>query len=187
MRIDEEEIRFWVRKIKIIKGAKNTNIETDLFNEIPKFLKYLMQLPAIDFSKSRMVFTKDEILTESLQVVMEESKAWLRKEIKELFQDYFDNNTGIEFIEVTAKDLKDRWFVNNNNAQISYIRKVLKEEMKLIPSELKRYKVWPDLGFNERVGQVFKFDNHNIPKKQVVKKQNDSVDDPNEEMPNIVM
>ena len=59
--------------------------------------------------------------------------------------------------------------------------------MKLIPSELKRYKVWPDLGFNERVGQVFKFDNHNMPKKQVVKKQNDSVDDPNEEMPNIVM
>ena len=77
--------------------------------------------------------------------------------------------------------------INNNNAQISYIRKVLKEEMKLIPSELKRYKVWPDLGFNERVGQVFKFDNHNMPKKQVVKKQNDSVDDPNEEMPNIVM
>jgi hypothetical protein len=36
MRIDQEEIRFWVRKIKLIKGAKNTNIETDLFNEIPK-------------------------------------------------------------------------------------------------------------------------------------------------------
>jgi len=43
MRIDEEEIRFWVRKIKVITGKKNTNIENDLFNEIPKFLKYLEQ------------------------------------------------------------------------------------------------------------------------------------------------
>jgi hypothetical protein len=34
MRIDEEEIRFWVRKIKPINGKKNTNIETDLFNEL---------------------------------------------------------------------------------------------------------------------------------------------------------
>jgi hypothetical protein len=129
-----------------------------------------------------MVFTKDEILTESLQVVMEESKAWMRKEIKELFQDYFDNNSGIEFIEVTAKDIKDRWFTTNNNAQINYIRKVLKEEMKLIPSELKRYKVWPDLGFNERVGQVFTFYNHNMPKNQSVNNNKDCVDDPNDEM-----
>ena len=44
MRIDDEEIRFWIRKINPIKGDKNTNIENDLFNEIPKFLKYLEQM-----------------------------------------------------------------------------------------------------------------------------------------------
>ena len=62
MRIDDEEIRFWIRKINPIVGQKNTNIENDLFNEIPKFLKFLEQLPAIDFSKSRMVFTQEGLI-----------------------------------------------------------------------------------------------------------------------------
>jgi hypothetical protein len=182
MRIDEEEIRFWVRKIKVITTKKNTNIESDLFNEIPKFLKFLTQLPEIDFSKSRMVFTKEEIMTDSLMVVKEESKSGLRKEIELLFEEYFANNSGIQFIEVTARDIKDRWFINNNQISNSYIRKVLKEEMKLTTSELKRYKVWPDLSFNEKVGQVFTFYNQSVKKQQVT-----TVDDINEEMPKFAL
>ena len=44
MRIDDEEIRFWVRKINHIVTL-NTNIEKDLFKEIPKLLKFLLQQP----------------------------------------------------------------------------------------------------------------------------------------------
>jgi hypothetical protein len=161
MRIDEEEIRFWVRKIKPINGKKNTNIETDLFNEIPNFLKYLLQIEEIDFSKSRMVFTKDEIETESLELVKEESKSWLRKEIEYLFIDFFDNNNAIDFVEVTPKDIKERWFINNNQISISYIRKVLKEEMKMHSLVTKRYKGFPNeagLTF-DKVGLPFVFTN----------------------------
>jgi hypothetical protein len=185
MRIDEEEIRFWVRKIKIIKGAKNTNIETDLFNEIPKFLKYLMQLPAIDFSKSRMVFTKDEILTESLQVVMEQSKSTLRKEIEMNFDDFFMNNDAIEFIEATAKDIKMQWFPLNNKYEMSYIRTVLKEEMKMVCLKNKKYKGFPNQDYSQgsKTGFPFLFKNPYHIKNKVVNKQNDSVDDPNEAMP----
>jgi hypothetical protein len=189
MRIDEEEIRFWVRKIKLIKGAKNTNIETDLFNEIPKFLKYLIQLPAIDFSKSRMVFTKDEILTESLQVVMEESKSTLRKEIEMNLDDFFMNNDGIEFIEATAKDVKMQWFSLNHKFDACYIRKVIKDEMKVVILKNKKYKGFPNQNYpqSSKTGLPFLFKNPYHIKNKVVKKQNDSVDDPNEEMPNIVM
>ena len=185
MRIDEEEIRFWVRKIKIIKGAKNTNIETDLFNEIPKFLKYLMQLPAIDFSKSRMVFTKDEILTESLHVVMEESKSTLRKEIEMNFDDFFMNNDAIEFIEATARDIKEKWFNTNNQIPMSYIRKVLIDEMKMVCLKNKKYKGFPDENYQKgsKTGLPFLFKNPYHIKNKVVNKQNDSVDDPNEDMP----
>jgi hypothetical protein len=189
MRIDEEEIRFWVRKIKLIKGAKNTNIETDLFNEIPKFLKYLIQLPAIDFSKSRMVFTKDEILTESLQVVMEESKSTLRKEIEMNLDDFFMNNDGIEFIEATAKDVKMQWFSLNHKFDACYIRKVIKDEMKVVILKNKKYKGFPNQNYpqSSKTGLPFLFKNPYHIKNKVVKQQNDSVDDPNEEMPNIVM
>jgi hypothetical protein len=185
MRIDQEEIRFWVRKIKLIKGAKNTNIETDLFNEIPKFLKYLIQLPAIDFSKSRMVFTKEEIETESLHIVMEQSKSTLRKEIEMNFDDFFMNNDGIEFIEATAKDIKMQWFALNHKYEMSYIRTVLKEEMKMVCLKNKKYKGFPSQDYQQgnKTGLPYLFKNPYHVKNKVVSKQNDSVDDPNEEMP----
>lgn len=166
MRIDEEEIRFWVRKIKPISGDKNTKIESDLANEIPKFLKFLSQLPVIDFSKSRMVFTKDEINTLSLENVKEESKSTLRKEIEYLIDDFFANNNGLKYLEVTPKDIKERWFSSNNQISITYIRKVLKEEMKMTASETKRYKGFPNGSeVMDRIGLPFLFQN---PKNQSV-------------------
>lgn len=163
MRIDEEEIRFWVRKIGSIT-KKNTRIEFDLFDEVPLFLRYLSQLPAIDFSKSRMVFTQEEIKAESLANVKEESKSTLRKEIEYLIRDLFDNHPSLQEIELTPKDIKDKWFHHNNTISVTYIRKVLKEEMKLPYSvDVKRYRGWPDSGYdiNLKTGRVYYFKNEN--------------------------
>jgi hypothetical protein len=165
MKIDEEEIRFWVRKIKPIEGKKNTMIEEQLFDEIPKFLKYLQMMPDIDFSKSRMVFTMDEIKTQSLTTVKEESKSWLRKELEILIEDWFNNNPTRREVEATAKDIKEMWFDRNNNVQIGYIRKVLKEEMKISCSNgAKRYKSFDENVLTTKVGQAFKFiNNQHVP------------------------
>lgn len=138
MRIDDEEIRFWVRKINPVTGERNTKIEDQLRDEVPKFLKLLIDLPEIDFSKSRMVFTEDEIQTNALENVKKESKSGLCKEIEYLLEHFFHNSNINEF-EATAGDIKNKWFQNNNNFQISYIRKVLKEEMKLEPQKVKKY------------------------------------------------
>lgn len=137
MKIEEEEVRFWIRKVNPIMSL-NTNIEKHLFDEIPKFLKYLLQLDEIDFSKSRMVFTKQEIATDSLERVKTESKSGLYKDLEIIISDHFDNNN-IENFEATAKDVKEKWFSHNNQYSISYIRKVLKEEMKLKSEKLKKY------------------------------------------------
>jgi len=137
MKIDEEEVRFWIRKIKPIQSL-NTNIEIELFNEIPKFLKYLRQLPEIDFTKSRMVFTQEEIATESLEKVKTESKSGLYKDLEIIINDYFDN-CSMEIFEATAKDIKEKWFNHNNQFSISYIRKVIKDEMKIPVGKLKKY------------------------------------------------
>jgi hypothetical protein len=178
MRIDEEEIRFWVRKIKPITGKKNTNIENDLKNEIPKFIKYLLQLPEIDFSKSRMVFTKEEIMTESLEIVKEESKSQLRKEIEYLFIDWFANNDNIDMVEVTAKDIKEKWFGTNNQISISYIRKVLKDEMKMVNLETKKYKGFPDANStSQKTGLPFVFTNPYRVYNEDVRKNKASIED----------
>lgn len=156
MRIDEEEIRFWVRKINPIIGNKNTNIEIDLFNEIPKFLRFLEQLPEIDFSKSRMVFTQNEIKTDSLSIIKEESKSSVRKEIEIFIDDFFNNNDVNEF-EATSKDIKERWFDKNNQISINYIFKILKTEMKLEVKKMKKYYPFNEISLNSKTGTPFLF------------------------------
>ena len=156
MKIDEEEIRFWIRKINPIKTAKNTKIETDLYNEIPKLLKYLQQMPDIDFTRSRMVFTADQIKTSSLQHVKEESKSSIRKDIEYLIDDLFINKN-IDSFEATPKDIKEQWFLRNSNISISYIAKVLREEMKMEPQEMKRYRKFGDFDLNEHTGKPYLF------------------------------
>jgi hypothetical protein len=118
-------------------------------------------MPQIDFSKSRMVFTQDEIKTIHLNDVKEESKSTLRKEIEYLICDFFANNPNINEIEITAKDIKERWFLSNNNISITYIRKVLKEEMKVFcHNSVKRYRGFSDNPISEKVGQPFLFVNN---------------------------
>lgn len=131
MRIDDEEIRFWVRKVSVIK-EKNTRIEDELFSEIPKFLKYLIDLPSVDFSRSRMVFTKEEIYTDELMVVKEESKSGLYKDLEILISELFDKKD-CDYFCATAKDIKEYWFRNDSKTSYSYIRKVLVDEMGLKP------------------------------------------------------
>jgi len=176
MRIDDEEIRFWIRKINPIVGQKNTNIENDLFNEIPKFLKFLEQLPAIDFSKSRMVFTQDEIKTDSLELIKLESKNGLRKELEIYIEDFFNNNDCNEF-EATAKDIKEKWF-EHDREKMSYIAKVLKNEMKMTPQQNKYYTPFNNPNYLEKKkGTPFLFVRQNF---QAVENQSFSQYEQNE-------
>lgn len=129
MRIKSKEIRFWVREVPKIQGKKNNLIEEHLFNEIPKFLKYLDLLPPIDYDNgSRMILTDEQIKTEALENVKHESMSWLYKEIEILIEDYFDNNPGIKSFMASPKDIKEEWFLHNNKVDIGYIRKVLSDE-----------------------------------------------------------
>ena len=161
MRIDEEEIRFWVRKIKPITGQKNVNIEDDLFNEIPKVLKFLELMPSIDISNSRMVFTQEEIGTSQLQIIKDESKSGLHKELDMHIEDFFNNNSELKSLMVTAIDIKDKWYSHNNQYSIAYIRKVIKDEMKLKSLENQRYYPFGEISMSQRVGTPFEFLNRN--------------------------
>lgn len=178
MRIDEEEIRFWIRKIKPVTGKKNTNIEQDLFNEIPYLLAYLECLPEIDYTNSRMVFTQDEIKTSELEVVKEESRSQLRKEIEILIEEHFNNSKNTSF-EATPIDIKERWFKHNNQVSISYIRKVLKDEMKIKPNKVRRYRPFNEIT-PDRVGATFEFHKTNfdyIIESQQIIENNDEFED----------
>ncbi len=160
MRIDSEENRFWIRYIKPVATKKNIGIENNLLEEAEKFIKYLDQLPPIDYDRDRLVFTLEDIRTEHLDDVKEESKSGLCKEIEIQLQHFFDNCQDDEF-RATAKDLKEKWFAGDHKTSIAYIRKVLTQEMELAPEKLQRYVPFNKLEFGgfgtEIVGLPFKF------------------------------
>ena len=138
MRVDSEEIRFWVRKLDSIKGV-NPRIESKLREEIPKFLRYLQDMDEVDFSKSRMVFTADQLENRQLERVKQESFSSLRKEIYLQFQEFFNQNPNIDEVHATLTDLKHRWFEKDSRISINYIKKVLEDEMQYEKIPMMRY------------------------------------------------
>lgn len=128
--IEDSDIRYWVRKIPTLKGIANHNILEDMVSEIPAFLAYLNSLPDVDTSRSRMVFTEEEIRTDALKKIQKASQSSLHKDIKIYLQDLCDT-TGEKELYFNPKMIKDMFFDRNSNYQINYIRDVLKDEMKL--------------------------------------------------------
>ena len=139
-KVDEKEIRYWTRQIPQIK-VSNHAILKSLTEEIPYFLDYLStQVPEIDFTRSRQIFTPEEIETDALRTVKKESRTGLHKELVELFEDWMLNNPSCEYLHFVPKDIKDFWFDKNSNFSIYYINHVLSKEMYLDRTDTaKRY------------------------------------------------
>jgi len=162
MRIEDAEIRFWIRKLGTPR-IENHNILNDMVSEIPGFLHYLANMPEIDFTRSRMVFTTEQIKNKWLEDVKKESRSWLHKELIELFDAYFEENDK-PYIYARPKDMKDFWFAHNNQVQINYIRHVLKKEMQLSTSIRGRYNASLCLRDTEINGHPFMIEPQNVRK-----------------------
>lgn len=157
-KVDDPEIRYWVRKIPVIDKEKYNNqfIEKDLKNEIPYFLTYLLNSKKIDFSKSRMVFTAKEISTKELKHVKEQSLPVVQKDIIIKLEEYCMNNNYRKTLEFTASDIKSYWY-KNDKTSISYIRTILKEYMKLEMSKPKKYTPLYGNEMDKKTGRVFTY------------------------------
>lgn len=130
MRIDSEEIRFWVRKLESIPSNK---MESDFFDQLiieaPLLLRYLADMEPIEFGRSRMVFTKEEISNDHLNTVKAESRSGLHKELEILIYEWFKDNEHKDELYMRLKDIKEEWFRHDNRISRSYIQKVVEEEM----------------------------------------------------------
>ncbi len=133
-RIDEEEIRFFIRKVRV-PTIENHNIEADMLAEIPAFLHHLTTLPPVDFSHDRSGFTPKELTNSSLIDVKNESKSGLYRAIHILVEDLFLNElTDQDSFLADVKAIKHKFFERDAKVDLSYIRTVLKNEYNLSPS-----------------------------------------------------
>lgn len=87
IQIDEEEIRFWIRKIRPIK-TEDVFFLKKLNAEIPYFLKYLLDRDFKSSQKTRMWFTPQQIMTESLLKLINKNKTEVA--LLELFHECFE-------------------------------------------------------------------------------------------------
>jgi hypothetical protein len=160
-KVDPEEIRFFVRKLGKPK-FENHNIEENLVEEIPAFLDYLYNLPPVDWSVSRSGFTVKELKNAALDKVVKESRSALYKDLEIYISDYFDERIeeGTDSFFASAQDIKQKWFHNNSRIEVSYLRRVLKEEMELEPCETSiRYTPFEDkeTWHNSKTGRPYMF------------------------------
>lgn len=128
LNIEKDEIRYWVRRLEPIK-KKNTQLLKKMVSEIPALLYHLTQMEPLDFSKSRQLFTSREIGNDSLSKVVEESRSYAYKELKESFTEMFaNNNITDEYVNATLTDIKDKFFPNNHKISRIQIKKALEDE-----------------------------------------------------------
>lgn len=132
IQIDENEIRFWIIKVKPIK-EENTEFLQQLNSEIPDFLSFLLSHKFTSSKKSRMWFSPDEIRTDALKKLVWKNNNKLERQIIELFNEILEN-FDVEEIEFTPTDLvsmlrtmfKSYWSVSD-------VRKLLKTNWKIEP------------------------------------------------------
>lgn len=160
-KVDNSEIRYWVRTIPTLAGKANHNILNDMREEIPQFLYYLNSLPDVDTSKSRMVFEAEAIKTQALVRVKKESLPGLQKDITLLLDAHSQENPDVEEFLFIAKDIKNRWFKNNHRMELSYIDRTLKE-MKFERGKMMKYYPLEDgaqRAFPKKSGRPFIYKN----------------------------
>jgi len=133
IQIDENEIRFWIIKVKTIK-TENTDFLRNLIQEIPYFLYFLIQRPYYSQKQTRMWFTESEIRTKALQKLVWKNNNKLESKIIELLYEFFENveDKEIHCIPHDLFSMLGKMF-RNQYWTVNDIRKLLKENWKLEP------------------------------------------------------
>lgn len=161
IQIDENEIRFWIRKINPIK-QENTEFLKFLITEIPQFLKFLKDRKFSTQKFTRMWFTPAQIRTKALQKLVFKNANKLELKIIELLYEFFESNEEQE-INVVPQDIlsmvnrmfRPTYWTRND------VRNVLKDSWKLEPQKNGLTYIRYDIDFsgnfyqNNAVGRFF--------------------------------
>lgn len=133
IKIDNEEIRYWIRKINPLENRDDINLLQKMKVEVPYFANFLNSRNISTIPSSRMWFNSEELYTQALGNLINGNRSYVEKELYELLIDEFENS-GQDELYYTAKNLLDMLKRNNVIAQSNYIIKLLKEKYKLKPT-----------------------------------------------------
>lgn len=124
---NENDIRFWVRKVPVIHKV-DPNLEEKLLDEIPAFLHMLNNRKVVSENLTRMWFHQDQLKTDALRRIVERNRPSLEKELRYNLRELFFQIKESE-IKMTIKDIQ-REFLGNKTIESDYIRRILRDYMK---------------------------------------------------------
>lgn len=131
--IDDSEIRYWVRKINTFDLSKdNPNLLELLKKELPHFIEYISNRKIVSPRKTRMWFTKEQIYTHALAVLMNGNKTYVNKELEQILSDEFLLFEKEE-LKYSVGDLVDKLSKNNIRTSSFKISEIIKKQYQLEP------------------------------------------------------
>ena len=153
IRANGNDIRYWVRKMKpILPNEFDPDFEEKLRLEAPAVLFRIAKMQ-LEKPRSRMYFSSEEIQTDALREVVQESRSKCAKDLEIIISEKTD---AIGSWQATLTDI---WELVGKKYEVSEIRKALKEELGFKSSE-KSIRYTPLLG-NSRTGRIYSFGTYN--------------------------
>lgn len=159
IKIDADEIRFWVLKIEKFE-KEDVHFLEKLISEIPAFLNFLTNRELSTENQSRMWFTPKQIKTKALQKLVHHNSSKIENELANVLLNTMES-LDIEILEFCFSDLLNIL----NKFRIKYdaaeIKKIVRENWQLIPAsnsnKYQKITVTIDLDFyqNQSKGRHF--------------------------------
>jgi hypothetical protein len=124
----DDDIRYWVRKVPVINKDNMINIMPLLIDEIPAFLNYLNKRQLHSPGKHpRQYFTLEEIETDALKKVIQQSASSLEKNLRKKIIEYMlDFN--LQVFYMTTQQITEI-FGFSKQLDDDYIERTLKEKL----------------------------------------------------------
>lgn len=131
IKIDSNEIRFWIRKLDKIEKQDDALLEK-LKNEIPHFVYFLLERPFFAPKASRMWFTPEQIWTKELSKIVNKNRDEIENELAAAILDIMEH-VDIENFNFCIKDLQNLLIRSFPKIPSTKIRYIVKENWKLEP------------------------------------------------------
>lgn len=155
--IEEEDERFWIRKLKKIEDF-DPNFEEKLAAEIPYFLYFLNHRElSVPVAQGRLWFTKEMLYTDALGDIVDNSKSDCAKDIEILFKDEFEKQNR-DTIGATTTEI---WGLLGKKYSMNTISTALKYELKMENNNKTYYDI--DNHFKNGRAYIFKKYDKNFP------------------------
>ncbi|AUC84911.1 hypothetical protein CW731_06220 [Polaribacter sp. ALD11] len=129
IKIDSDEIRFWVIKVPKIK-TEDVQFLEKLINEIPAFLEFIQKRKFASERKTRMWFTPQQIYTPALKRLVNNNKNRVEKEIAHLLFSIIEK-FDLEEIHFGIMDLLNALNKTRIKTDLTQLRNLLKTNWKI--------------------------------------------------------